>query len=70
MRTEQTRTKPKNKPELKTIHDCYHNPDPIARLIGKRNESLVIVEGEEYLGLLDSGAQMLTITISQATKMG
>ena len=30
----------------------------------------MIVEGEEYLGLLDSGAQMLTITISQAKKMG
>ena len=69
-RTEQTRTKPKNKPGLKTIHDRYHNPNPIARLIGKRNESLVIVEGEEHPGLLDSGAQMLTITISQAKKMG
>ena len=60
--------------ELKTIHDCYHNPDPIARLIGKRNESLIIVDGEEYPGLLDSGAQMstitITITISQAKKMG
>ena len=32
--------------------------------------SLVIVEGEEYPGLLDSGAQMSTITISQAKKMG
>ena len=30
----------------------------------------MIVEGEEYPGLLDSGAQMLTITISQAKKMG
>ena len=69
-RKEQTRTKLKNKPELKTIHDHYHNPDPIARLIGKRNESLVIVEGEEYPGLLDSGSQMSTITISQAKKMG
>ena len=30
----------------------------------------MIVEGEEYSGLLDSGAQMLTIAISQAKKMG
>ena len=30
----------------------------------------MIVEGEEYPGLLDSGAQMSTITISQAKKMG
>ena len=30
----------------------------------------MIVEGEEYPGLLDSGDQMSTITISQAKKMG
>ena len=30
----------------------------------------MIVDGVEYLGLLDSGAQMSTITISQAKKMG
>ena len=60
----------KSKPELKSLHDRYHNPDPIAQLIGKRNESPVIVDGVEYPGLLDSGAQMSTITISQAKKMG
>ena len=48
----------------------YHNPDPIVRLIGKGNESKIIVDGIEYPGLLDSGAQMSTITISQARKMG
>ena len=45
------------------------NPDPIVRLIGKRNESKIIVDGKEYPGLLDAGAQMSTITISQARKM-
>ena len=69
-RPEQTRPKHKGKPELKSLHDHYHNPDPIARLIGKRNESPVIVDGVEYPGLLDLGAQMSTITISQAKKMG
>ena len=39
-------------------------------MIGKRNESIVIVDGKKYQGLLDSGAQMSTITISQAKKMG
>ena len=39
-------------------------------MIGKRNESLIIVDGEEYPGLLDSGAQMSTITIIQAKTMG
>ena len=52
-----------------TIHDIYHNPDPIARLIGKRNESKVVVDEKEYPGLLDAGAQMSTITINQARKM-
>ena len=67
---EQSRPKHKNKPELKSPHDHYHNPDPIARLIGKRNESPVVVDGVKYPGLLDAGAQMSTITISQAKKMG
>ena len=30
----------------------------------------MIVDGKEYPGLLDSGAQMSTITIRQAKKMG
>ena len=38
-------------------------------MIGKRNESKTIVDGKEYPGLLDAGAQMSTITISQARKM-
>ena len=64
------RPKHKNKAELKSLHDCYHNPDQTARLIGKQNESPVIVDGVEYPGLLDSGAQMSNVTISQAKKMG
>ena len=70
----QSKPKPRNNPKAKsairTIHDRYHNPDPIVRLIGKRNESKIIVDGIEYPALLDSGAQMSTITISQARKMG
>ena len=69
-RARQAQPKHKNKSELRTIHDRYHNPDPIARLIGKHNESLVVVDDVKYPGLLDSGAQMSTITISQAKKMG
>ena len=66
----QIRPKQKDQSKLRTITDCYHNPDPIARLIGKQNESTIIVEGRRYPGLLDSGAQMSTITISQAKKLG
>ena len=29
----------------------YHNPDPIARLIGPANETFVNIEGESYLAL-------------------
>ena len=68
-RARQAQPKHKNKSELRTNHDHYHNPDPIAQLIGKRNESLVIVDDVKYLGLLDSGVQMSTITISQAKKI-
>ena len=60
----------KDQSKLRTITDHYHNPNPIDRLIGKQNESTIIVEGRRYPGLLDSGAQMSTITISQAKKLG
>ena len=69
-KSEQTRYKQKDQSQLRTIIDRYHNPDPIARLIGKRNESNIIVEGGKYPALLDSGAQMSTITISQAKNLG
>ena len=62
------RNNPKAKPTVRTIHDRCHNPDPIVRLIGMRSESKVIVDGKEYPGLLDAGAQMSTITFSQARK--
>ena len=35
-----------------------HNLDPIARLIGPANETFVNIEGETYLALIDSGAQL------------
>ena len=64
------RNNPKAKSTVRTIHDRYHNPDPMVRLIGKRNESKIKVDGIEYPGLLDSEAQMSTITFSQARKNG
>ena len=36
----------------------YHNPDLIARLIGLANEMFVNTEGESYLALIESGAQL------------
>ena len=36
----------------------YHNPDPLIRLIRPLNESPVFIEGQKFMGLIDSGAQV------------
>ena len=40
----------------------FLNPDPIACLIGHSNEALVIIDGQEVAALIDSGAQVLSIS--------
>ena len=40
----------------------YHNPDPLLRLTGPANEATVIVEGQRFLALIDSGAQLSTMS--------
>ena len=40
----------------------YYNPDPLLRLIGEANESDIILEGRVVKALIDSGAQISTIT--------
>ena len=40
----------------------YYNPDPLLRLIGDANESEIILEGRVVKALIDSGAQISTIT--------
>ena len=40
----------------------YHNPDPLYRLIGDPNETSVIVENQTVKGLIDSGAQISSIS--------
>ena len=47
----------------------YHNPDPLLRLIGSANEATIIVEGQEFRALIDSGAQLLTISESLVTAL-
>ena len=49
----------------------YHNPDPLLRLIGPANETTVIVEGQKFLALIDSGAQlsMMSRSLVQALKL-
>ena len=40
----------------------FLNPDPVAQLIGRANEALVVVDGCEVTALVDSGAQVSTIS--------
>ena len=47
----------------KAVKEHYYNPDTIAHLIGKVNEAHILVDDWEYLALVDSGAQLFTITI-------
>ena len=49
----------------------YHNPDPLLRLRGPANEATVIVEGQKFPALIDSGAQLSTMSeaLVQALKL-
>ena len=48
----------------------YHNPDPLARLMGETNENRIEVKEVECLALIDSRAQLYTIPITFAQKLG
>ena len=52
------------------IKDLYHNPDPLFRLIGESNETSVIIEKNKVKGLVDSGAQVSSISDTFAKKLG
>ena len=49
--------------------DLYHNPDPLFRLVGEVNESIVTVEGQEARALLDSGSQLSAISLAWVKKL-
>ena len=44
------------------LRELHHNPDPLYRLIGEPNEASVIVENQKVEGLIDSGAQVSSIS--------
>ena len=44
--------------------DLYLNPDPLVRLIGEPNESVVKIEGQKFDSLIDSSAQISQLTES------
>ena len=45
--------------------DLYLNPDPLLRLIGEPNETIVKIEGQKFDSLIDFGAQISQLTESQ-----
>ena len=52
------------------LKELYRNPDPIFRLIGTANETDVIIEDQTVKGLIDSGAQISSISDTFASKLG
>ena len=48
----------------------FHNPDPLVRLIGEPNETYANIEGVKTKVLLDSGAQLSSITSKRAHELG
>ena len=53
------------------LRDLYHNPDPLFRLIGESNETIVeiIVENNTVKALIDSGAQVSSISDKYAKQL-
>ena len=48
----------------------YHNPDPLCRLIGPRNEVEVIVNDEQVTALVDSEAQISAVSMAFVKRHG
>ena len=57
--------------QMSQVVQKYHYPDPLLRLIGLANETTVVVEGQRFLVLFDSGAQlsMMLESLVQALKL-
>ena len=55
--------------KISKVLQKYHNPAPIARLIGPGKETKVQIEGKSYLELIDSGAQLLALPESLVEKL-
>ena len=57
--------------QISQVVQRYHNPDPLLRLIGPANEATIILEGQRFLVLIDSGAQLSTMleSLVQALKL-
>ena len=50
-------------------NDLYHNPDPLFRLVGEVNETIVLLEGQVARPLIDSGSQLSSISLAWVKKL-
>ena len=57
--------------QISQVVQRYHNLDPLLRVIGTANEATIIVEGQRFLALINSGAQlsMMSESLVQALKL-
>ena len=55
--------------KLNSPADQDHKPDPIVRLICRKNESIIKIENQEFTALIDQGAQISTICTSLVEKL-
>ena len=57
--------------KVSQVVNRYHNPDPLLRLKGPANKATIIVEGQKFPALIDSGAQLSMIleSLVQALKL-
>ena len=73
VRAQGNRDRPRKRSTVKrdrlALKELYHNPDPLYRLIGEPNEAAVIVENQRIKGLIDSGAQVSSISDRFAEKL-
>ena len=58
-RTRSSGCKAKPTVKLNSPADQYHNPDPMIRLIGRKHESIIKIENQEFLALIDPGTHSL-----------
>ena len=52
------------------LRELYHNQDPLVRLIGEANEKDIVIKNKTVKGLIDSGAQVSSISDTFASKLG
>ena len=48
----------------------YHNPDPLSRLLGRRNESKIFINEQEVTSLLEGGAECSSISSEYCKEQG